>query len=273
MDDRQRTRYEMGDRVDKFGDRHKNAQFPAVAVDPAQQPANTKARALFQSVKESVARTTALLLSQRTHEQQFHDGTSSEAIERDALMLDLKELNEAVASIVDADAVAARRNNTTSPTAGLIERFRMPWGLSDSELAAEGDRFANEAAAISARLIELGFPTNFATALRARVTAFRNAGGEQSAAINQQVGATAAFDPEIEFLLSEVNQLNTLCKKRFRSNAQLLGEWTAASHVERQSSGGAGGGAVGGSGSSGSGGSGSEPTGDGSGDIGGSGST
>lgn len=225
MTDRERTRYDALKRVKQFKADHA-ADFPAAGT-----PGNVKATALFTILETSVANVAAAVQGRAAAEGQYHAGTDTETVKRSALMLDLAELNRAAAAIAEADG-----------NPGLMENFRMPWGVPEAELPGAARAMIAAATAISARFVELDFPAGFATALEQRVVDFETAGGVQEAALGQQAGFTGAFDDLLSPGLKALKQLDVLCRRRFRSDAVKLGAWATASHIERQSSGGGAGG-------------------------------
>ena len=51
--------------------------------------------------------------------------------------------------------------------------------------------------------------------------------------LQQQTGFTGAIGTLLEPGMASVKQLEVICRQKFKSDAQKLGEWVAASHVER----------------------------------------
>ena len=168
MTDRERNRFDALKRVKKFKEDHA-ADFPAAGT-----PGNVKATALFGVVTTTVANVDAAILGRATAAAAYHGGTTTETVKRNALMLDLAELNRAAASIAEADG-----------NPGLMESFRPPWGVSDVDLPEVARAIIAAAAALSARFIELDFPANFAALLEQRVVEFETAGGTQEAGLAQ----------------------------------------------------------------------------------------
>ena len=152
----------------------------------------------------------------------FHSGTTSESTLRDGLMLELIKYNRAAAAIAEADA-----------TPGLMEFFRMPYGVPDSVLPGKARTMKTKAASMASRFTDLGFPTDFATQLEARIVAFETAGAGQESSRDVQAGYTRSIGALLKPGLTAVKQLDVICRQKFKSNAQKLGEWISASHVER----------------------------------------
>ena len=143
-------------------------------------------------------------------------------------MLDLLELNRAAGAIAEADG---------NPS--LMDFFRMPHGVADTVLVAKARAVKTKAASMASRFTDLGFATDFATQLETRIAAFETAGAGQEAALDVQAGHTGSIGTLLKPGLVAVKQLDVICRQKFKSNAQKLGEWVAASHVERVASGGA----------------------------------
>ena len=221
MNDRDRNRFEMIKRVSKF--RTDNLSFfPAgpAAVD-------VKAGTLFNAVDSAKAAVQAAIEAREGASAGFHSGTTAQSTQRDGLLLDLLELNRAAAAIAEADG---------NPS--LMDFFRMPHGVPDTVLVARARAMKTKAASMASRFTELGFAVDFATQLETRIVAFEAAGAGQEAALDVQAGHTASIGTLLKPGLVAVKQLDVICRQKFKSNAQKLGEWIGASHVERVASGG-----------------------------------
>ncbi len=70
--------------------------------------------------------------------------------------------------------------------------------------------------------------------MRAHITAFEQADTTQNTGQQGQAGATAGFEPLIAEAMMKVKQLDAFMHNFYKSNAERLGEWKTASHVERQ---------------------------------------
>jgi hypothetical protein len=105
--------------------------------------------------------------------------------------------------------------------------------VADTVLVARARAMKTKAASMASRFTDLGFAADFATQLEARVVAFEAAGASQEAALDVQAGHTASIGALLKPGLVAVKQLDVICRQKFKSNAQKLGEWIAASHVER----------------------------------------
>lgn len=212
MNDRERNRFEMVKRVSKF--RADNAAlFPTSVV-----PSDIKAVGLFTIVDSTKGTVQGALEAREGASAGYHSGTTSQSTQRDGLMLDLIEFNRAAAAIADADG---------NPS--LMDFFRMPYGVGDTQLVVRARAMKVKAASMASRFTDLGF----APQLEARIVAFESAGVGQDAALDVQTGYTTSFGTMLKPALVAVKQLDVICRQKFKSNAQKLGEWSAASHIER----------------------------------------
>ena len=71
--------------------------------------------------------------------------------------------------------------------------------------------------------------------LRTHITAFEQAESAQNTGQQSQAGATAEFEPLLADAMVKVKQLDAFMHNFYKSNAEKLGEWKTASHIERQS--------------------------------------
>jgi hypothetical protein len=150
-------------------------------------------------------------------------GTTSKAVLRDALLLELKGLNRT------ASAMAAAKGKPE-----IMDKFRMPTGVSDTVLVAKARAIVDAASPMAADFVLYGHETTLADDLRAQIEAFNNADATQSTGEQTQAGATEGFNPLLQEGMTKSKQLDAIMHNLYRSNAQKLGEWRTASHVERQ---------------------------------------
>jgi hypothetical protein len=226
MNDRDAARYDMFKRVGDFGVAH-GALFQP--VPPATGP--TKAQQLFtqlgtvddaESGASVMARIKAATKGQQTGAGEFHGGTTSKAVLRDGLMADLRLINRSAGAIAEAQGKPE-----------LLASFRMPYGASDEVLVARARAFAEAVGPMKADFLALDHPADFDTALLQRVADFENADSSQNTGQQALSGASATVSAVIQEGLLIVKQLDAMVHNRFNSNAELMGEWATASHVER----------------------------------------
>ena len=223
MNARVRTRIDMIKRAGDFGAANAADYTTPVTVSPAQTKAQTLFAALNDPATGLIARLAANATAQASSEGEFHGGTTSKTVLRDALMLELRGLN------LSAEAIATETHDP-----GLMDKFRMPHGVSDLRLAADARAFGLAATPLSAQFIDLGHEPTFLADLEAHVVAFENADTEQNDGEEDQVGATAGFGPLIADALAKIKSLNAIMHNLYKANAVKLAAWRTASHVERQ---------------------------------------
>ena len=74
----------------------------------------------------------------------------------------------------------------------------------------------------------------FVTDLRSHITAFASAEDAQDTGEQKQSGATAGLGPLLREAMTKVKQLDAFMHNFYKDNAEKMGEWKTASHVERQ---------------------------------------
>ncbi len=227
MNAREQARFDMIKRVGTFGTNN-TADFttpvePAKAVTAGQ----TLAQQLFDDLNTVntglIARIGKTAETQQTGTGEFRGGTTSKTVLRDALLLELKGINRT------AGAIAESQHKPE-----IMEKLRMPYGVSDTTLAAKASAISDAVEPLASDFITLGHETTFVTDLRAHITAFQQAETTQSTGQQTQAGATAGFNPLLGEAITKTKQLDAFMHNFYRSNAEKLGEWKTASHVERQ---------------------------------------
>ena len=117
----------------------------------------------------------------------------------------------------------------------LMERFRMPHGQSDNDLAAS-------TRAIAAAIRELalndefeahGHPPDTAGDLEGLADEFTGSEGEQGAALGNRAGATAAIPVALRSGKRAMKTLNAIFRRVYKGNIEVLTAWNTASHVQR----------------------------------------
>ena len=154
---------------------------------------------------------------------QSKSGTTSKSVLRDALLLELRGINRTAGAIAQA---------TNHPE--FMDNFRMPYGVSDITLVAKAGAIADAAEPVAAQFVVYGHAASLADDLRAHLTAFDQAEEAQDTGQQKEAGATADFGPLLKEALTRVKQLDAFVHNFFKDNAEKLGEWKTASHVERQ---------------------------------------
>jgi hypothetical protein len=227
MNAREQARFDMIKRVGTFGTNNATDFTTPVAPSPAVTPGQTQAKTIFDALNTAntglIAKITKNAESQQSGTGTFHGGTTSKAVLRDALMLELKGINRSAAAIAES-----------KHQPDIMEHFRMPHGVSDTTLGSKANAIADAAAPLTNDFVAHGHETTFVADLRAHIAAFDSADTTQNTGQQSQAGATAGFEPLIDDAMTKVKQLDAFMHNFYKSNAEKLGQWKTASHVERQ---------------------------------------
>lgn len=155
----------------------------------------------------------------------FNEETERQAILREELEEELRDVNLTAAAIAE---------ETGNPA--LMERFRMPHGQSDSDLAA-----STRAIATAIRELELndefeahGHPADSAADLEEMAAEFVLSEGSQGTALGTRAGATAAIPAALRSGKAAVKTLNAIFRRVYKGNIEVLTAWKTASHVQRE---------------------------------------
>lgn len=228
MNAREQARFDMVKRVGTFGTN--NASDFDAPLAPAKEVSagQTQARQLFDDLNRPetglIARLAKNAETQQTGTGTARGGTTSKAVLRDALLLELRGINRTAA------ALAAEKRKPE-----IMDKFRMPSGVSDVILVAKARAIVDAANPMTEEFLVYGHERTFADDLRAHIDAFNEAETTQSTGEQTQAGATEGFNPLLHEALTKMKQLDAIMHNLYRSNAQKMGEWHTASHVERQS--------------------------------------
>lgn len=227
MNARERARFDMLKRTGDFGLANA-ADFttpvpPATATSAAQKKAQTLFAALNTPDTGLLARISANAATQQAGSGDFHGGTTTKSVLRDALLRELRGINRSAAAIAEEDS-----------NPGLMDSFRMPYAVSDVTLAARARAMAQAAAPLAAEFEALGHETTFVADLEAHVAAFESADTDQNEGEETQVGATANFGALLNEALGKVKSLDAIIHNIYKTHAKKLGSWRTATHVERQ---------------------------------------
>ncbi|MEP6823143.1 MAG: hypothetical protein ABI946_12435 [Chthoniobacterales bacterium] len=93
---------------------------------------------------------------------------------------------------------------------------------------------ADAAEAMAADFVAYGLDPAFVTQLRDQITAFEQAEETQDTGEQTQAGATAEFGPFLKEAMMKAKQLDAFVHNFYASDAEKMGEWKTASHVQRQ---------------------------------------
>jgi len=144
----------------------------------------------------------------------------------------------------DAIAMLRRINGTVASIAeetknpGLMDRFRMPHGSSDNELAGKLDSFADaiEQQGLSQGLLEHNLEVTPGD-LREMAADLRESVGEQADARGKKTGATASIPGFLKTLRECKMTFDAIYQNTYAHDAELLANWRSVSHVPRHGGG------------------------------------
>lgn len=187
---------------------------PATAVDTKHATTLTKLGTAVTGLggKEAIQQGGDLSLATGTKETTRHQ---IEAL--------IKKANRTAGSIAEDDG-----------TPEIMSKFRMPHGRGDEELKTRANGMA-------AAIDELGLADEFeghgldgfAATLQDAAQNFQVDSGEQGVSLSKQTGATQAIPGFIKTIKSAVKTLDALYHNVFDGDAETLGAWKSASHVEK----------------------------------------
>jgi hypothetical protein len=227
MNDREQARYDMFKRAGDFGVNNASDFLPT-PPDTSQTTAQKLFAQLGTQADEETAASVMGRIKKAAKGQQvgagaFHGGTTSKAVQRDGLMAEMRGIVRSAGAIAEAQGKPE-----------LLDIFRMPHSNNDGLLVATARAFATAADGMKADFIALEHAADFTEALLQRVADFESADIDQNTGQQNLKGATASIGPLIEEGLGIVKQLDAIMHNKYRSNAEKLGAWATASHVERQ---------------------------------------
>jgi hypothetical protein len=227
MNAREQARFDMIKRVGTFGTNNA-ADFttpsaPAKDVTAGQTQANQLFDDLNRPETGLIARIAKNAETQQSGTGTSRGGTTSKIVLRDALFLELKGLNRTAAAIAAAQSKPE-----------IMEKFRMPYGVGDAILVAKAKAIADAAESLASDFIAYGHATTFVADLRAHLDTFNAADATQNTGDQTQAGATGGFGPLLHEAMTKVKQLDAFMHNFHRTNAEKMGEWKTASHVERE---------------------------------------
>jgi hypothetical protein len=152
----------------------------------------------------------------------FAEASTEQASERQGLFYLISLVNQTVA------AIAADR-----ATPSLMDRFRMPHGNNDEELAAKGNAFANAITSLDLvnEIHSHGYAGDIVADLNEAADALRSSESDQGNALGDQVGATAKLPTLLRQARIQRKTLNAIILNRFRSDSEMQGRWASANHV------------------------------------------
>jgi hypothetical protein len=223
MNNRELARTTCFNTMDAFGKAKATDLADAATDSDGRKKAKAKARAKFGELTILTGSIAKEVAKEQSGGKSI--GTTSRGVLRDALTGDLREWNRTAAAIAE---------DLKRPE--IMDGFRMPHGNNDTELAGTARAFIKSAAdlALHDAFVETGLEDDFEDALDERIDDFENSQDTQSNAGQAVSGAGDALDELIKTGMGIRKSLDALVHNLFKGNAATIGEWSTASHVERQ---------------------------------------
>jgi hypothetical protein len=223
MNNRELTRITCFTNMAAFGKAHTADLADAATDSNGRKLAKAKARAKFAEIdplNEAIGREVA-----KQESGGKKQGTTSRGVLRDALNGDLQEWNRTAAAIAD---------DLKRPE--IMDRFRLPHGHNDEKLAGRARAFIQAVTdlALHDAFVEHGMDDDFADVLTERIADFEKSQETQGSAGQQEGGANDALDALTKTGMTIRKVLDAVIRNLFKGNATIIGEWSTASHVERQ---------------------------------------
>jgi hypothetical protein len=207
MNVKQKRRYDMIARVDRFGIAHAGA-FPHGSVG----------RQLFAALRESLARLPNECAAQAAGRNRAREGTANKAAARESLYAALSSINRT------ARALAIDRP-------GLRGKFRLPSQESDEALVAAARAFAGDAKRWAPVFVAYGLRAGFVDGLHAAVTRFEHAIAERAAGRRAHVAARAGIDAALADSFVTVRRLDAVVFNVLGDDVAALEGWRRARRV------------------------------------------
>ncbi|MCC6826353.1 MAG: hypothetical protein IT172_11465 [Acidobacteria bacterium] len=209
MNDNDRRRLEMFERVNKFG------------VDNATDfPNGTIANTLFKSLVTITAQV-------HTDSGGQQSGFSEAAQQYEIKETAREDLRDAMSQITRT----ARSMEYAFD--GIWNKFKWDRSMNDENLLAKARAFVIEATPYQADFIAYGMPATFITDLTALADALEASFTSAAGAVAEHVAATAAAAANVSAGMDIVRQLTGIVKNKYVNNPGLLAAWVSASHVEK----------------------------------------
>jgi hypothetical protein len=123
--------------------------------------------------------------------------------------------------------------NRAARIMGVENEFPLPPEGNDKELLNAARAFARNALPLKAQFIAHEMPEDFLEDLAADIAAFEAAVAKQSDARGSHVAAGEVLDDLFDEGTDLQRDLDGFMRNKFANNAEVLAEWTRASHVER----------------------------------------
>jgi len=123
--------------------------------------------------------------------------------------------------------------NRAARIMGLQNEFQLPPEDNDRLLLNAARAFAANALPLKTQFIAHEMAADFLEDLAADIAAFETAIANQNDAIGGHVAASQALEDLFDEGTEQQKDLDGFMRNKFANNAEILAEWTRASHVER----------------------------------------
>jgi len=215
MRDHDRACFDMFKRVTDF-------KKPNAADFKSAFQADSKALTLFNDLAGIMTALNTATGGQISGTGDQRNGTTSKAMQRETLLFMMRGLRKTAVAISEA------QNNPA-----LLQNFHLTYSNNDQTLIANADAFAAAAAPIQSSFVEFGHDPDFIQALNNQIAAFKTADESQNVGGQKRSGATKSIGPLIHQGLAVVRQLDAIMFNKYMSNAERMGEWATAVHIEQ----------------------------------------
>jgi hypothetical protein len=209
MDARQRRLYERGQRVETFLD--------ANAED---FPADSKGGSLAASVREELAKLSALDVARTAGTSKRQQGTAGRSGVRDTL-------RQLVTAVSDTARTIALDHPEIKGIFALTGKDR-----SDRTLIATARAFADAAVPHAGLFAEYGLPAAFISDLRSLSDSLEHYISLQAAGVGTRVNSKASAEESLQRLNELVERLDTVVRNKYRGDPDKLATWGRARRIE-----------------------------------------
>jgi hypothetical protein len=205
MNDREKARKEMFDRVVNFGSDHA-ADFPT----------GSTAATRFANLKTISDKLVAASAGQKP------GSATAKEVQFDALRLDLQNIARTASAIAQDEP-------------GFADKFRLPGNLSQANLKTTAQTVLTELGktGVAAKFIAHEMPATLVADLQADIAAIGTAASAFETGREAGIGSTATIGPLIAAGMKEVNYLDAIMHNKYNRVADKLTAWLSASHIER----------------------------------------
>jgi hypothetical protein len=115
---------------------------------------------------------------------------------------------------------------------GIRATFRLPRGASNEQMLAAARAIELAATELETEFVAAGLPASFLTELAGLIDAFIAATQQKHDGRILRGGSTAELKAKAARGIELAQQLDTCTRNHFRGNAEALGAWTIARHIE-----------------------------------------